>query len=137
MTLEDSVKSFFPSSCKVTIPKPDTELHSIVSRWSDLEVSLPAAIVEPSSEEDIAAAIRFATANKLHIIPGNGGHGSFVKITDKTLYLDLKNLKHVSVGKESESVTFGGGASSGDVLKVCVEGGYYSRASTGTLSQLL
>ena len=127
MTDTDSIQSFFSPSCEVKIPEPTTELHSIVSRWSDSGVDLPAAVVVPSTEDDIIAAIRLAEAKGFRVIPGSGGHGSFVPIDGKTVYLDLKKLRTVSVDKSNDSVIIAGGALAADVLKACVAEGYYTR----------
>lgn len=126
MTDTDSIQSFFSPSCEVKIPEPTTELHSVVSRWSDSGVDLPAAVVVPSTEDDIIAAIRLAEAKGFRVIPGSGGHGSFVPIDGKTVYLDLKKLRTVSVDKSNDSVIIAGGALAADVLKACVAEGYYT-----------
>ncbi|OCL15050.1 FAD-binding domain-containing protein [Glonium stellatum] len=126
MTNTISIQSFFSPSCEVKIPEPTTELHKIVSRWSDSGVALPAAVIFPSTENDIIAAIRFAKEKGLRIIPGSGGHGSFVPIDSKTIYLDLKRFRTVSVDKSNDSVTIAGGSLAADVLKACVAEGYYT-----------
>ncbi|KAF2812075.1 FAD-binding domain-containing protein, partial [Mytilinidion resinicola] len=112
--------------CTVTIPKGDEDLHSIISRWSDLGVKLPFAVVVPSTEEDIIAVINFASQNSLHVVPGGGGHGVFVPIGEKTIYLDMKNFNSVAVNKEESSVTIGGGAVTGEIIKACVAEGCYT-----------
>ncbi|KAF2488509.1 FAD-binding domain-containing protein, partial [Lophium mytilinum] len=113
-------------TCTVTIPKGDEDLHSVISRWSDLGVKLPFAVVVPSTEEDIMAVVNFASQNSLHVVPGGGGHGNFVPIDDKTIYLDMKKFNSVTVNKEESSVAIGGGAVVGDVLRACVAEGCYA-----------
>ncbi|KAF2114624.1 hypothetical protein BDV96DRAFT_600585 [Lophiotrema nucula] len=111
------IRQALPEGCKVETPTPETQLHDVVSRWSDAQVSLPYAVVTPLSSEDIIAAITFASQNNLKIVPTNGGHGSYVPITSKTLYLDMKNFKDISLDEEHSEVTISGGCLSGEVLK--------------------
>ncbi|KAL9624825.1 MAG: hypothetical protein Q9160_000871 [Pyrenula sp. 1 TL-2023] len=121
-----SLRSSVSSTCEVIVPSPDSELHSIVSRWSDAGVSLPAAVVVPSSEDDIVAAVNFAAQNGFQLIPAGGGHGSFVPINNRTVYMDMKNFRSVEVDKSAGSVTFGGGATTGEVLWSCATNGLYA-----------
>jgi FAD/FMN-containing dehydrogenase len=129
MTFADTITSVLPPSCTITVPSGDEDLHSILSRWSDLGVKLPAAIVVPSTEDDISAVIKFALEHNLRVIPGNGGHGVFVPIDEKTIYLDMKKFNAVTVNKDEGLVTIGGGVSTGDVLRSCAAEGCYTRSS--------
>ena len=124
--MEASLKKHLSSTCEVKLPRQDSPLHEYISRWSDVGISLPAAIVTPSTEDDCIAAVHFAREQGLKLVPANGGHGSFVPIDNKTVYLDMKNFKQISLDKTKGSVTAGGGAITGDVLKACADQGYYT-----------
>ena len=126
----NGIRTILPKTCEVLVPESDADLHSVISRWSDACVSLPAAVIVPSNEDDILAIIHFATQHGLQIIPGNGGHGSFVPITNRTIYLDMKKFKDVKVNKEEKSVSIGGGAVAGEVLRACAAEGFYTRQAS-------
>ncbi|KKY21992.1 putative fad binding domain protein [Phaeomoniella chlamydospora] len=126
MNLTGLVNEYFLPTCEVKIPDPNAEVHQVISRWSDLNVSLPAIVVVPATESDIVASIRFATDHKLKVIPTGGGHGSFVPINSNTLYLDLNKFTSISLNEESKSVQFGGGVTAGQLVKACAERGYYT-----------
>ncbi|KAH8879684.1 FAD-binding domain-containing protein [Thozetella sp. PMI_491] len=119
--------SIGPLSCEVVTPDPSSQSpRDVISRWSDNNVELPALIVKPHSEDDIIDAIRLAKEKGLTLLPASGGHGSFVPVTPKTLYLDLKAFNSVVVDKEAATVRVGGGATTGEVIKAVTDQGFYT-----------
>jgi FAD/FMN-containing dehydrogenase len=97
--------------------KSPTTTDEAPTRWSQPGVSHPAAVVIPSSEKEIISVLRLAATKKLQVIPMAGAHSPFVPITDKSVVLDMRNFRDVSV--RPGSVTFGGGSTAGDVIKAC------------------
>jgi FAD/FMN-containing dehydrogenase len=69
---------------------------------------LPAAVVVPSSEDDVVGVIKYAAANGLKIIPVGGQLAGFVVVNGKCIYLDMKKLAEVKVETRNETVTVGG-----------------------------
>jgi FAD/FMN-containing dehydrogenase len=125
--IEGLLKQFqLPESCQVVLPKDGDVLHDIISRWSDLGVSAPAAIIKPSTVDDIVAVVKFASKNGFRVLPQNGAHSTFVRIDDRTLYLDMKKLGTVSIDKANSCVSLGGGTTTGDMLRACASEGYYT-----------
>ncbi|KAJ5692711.1 hypothetical protein N7462_002134 [Penicillium macrosclerotiorum] len=111
----------------VYIPDPSTPLYKLLSRWSDTGViACPAVIVVPESEDDIKIALAYARENKLQVFPAGGGHGSFVPITSRTLYLDLKKFDQVQVNRKAQTVTVGGGAVTAQLIKTCTAQGFFT-----------
>ncbi|KAJ5826019.1 hypothetical protein N7474_003157 [Penicillium riverlandense] len=111
----------------VIVSKTSTPLYRSVSRWSDTGIlERPALIIVPESEDDILAAIDYSTKNALQLLPAGGGHGSFVPITSKTLYLDLKRFDKVEVDGNAQTVTVGGGAVTSQLVKACTDQGFYT-----------
>ncbi|ORY14945.1 hypothetical protein BCR34DRAFT_478736 [Clohesyomyces aquaticus] len=125
-----NIHSSLPSSIKVTIPSehPSTPLSTILSRWSETLVSPPYVILTPTLPSDIPPIIAFARSQNLRLIPVNGGHASFVPITEKTLYLDLASpsFKTITLNEEKQEVTFGGGSLTGEVVKELSRQGWYT-----------
>ncbi|KAF5663720.1 6-hydroxy-D-nicotine oxidase [Fusarium heterosporum] len=117
-----SISGFESLQCDFTVPNDSTPK---LSRWSDTNVDRPALIVTPKNEHDIQTAICIAKDNKLTIVTGGGGHGTFVSVDSKTLYLDMKHFKTIELNKEHQTARVGGGALVGEVLKaLTVEGCY-------------
>ncbi|KAJ4304495.1 hypothetical protein N0V90_000021 [Kalmusia sp. IMI 367209] len=122
-----SIRSALPSSCTLVIPGPEFNRQTL-SRWSDILVQPPHAIVTPTNAADIIATIEYATRHKLRLIPAGGGRGSYVPITDNVIYLDLKNFDGFQLDEEKGEVQFGGGCISGPLLKGLAKRGYYTAA---------
>ncbi|KAK4556426.1 hypothetical protein LTR86_006570 [Recurvomyces mirabilis] len=109
----------------VKIPSEGDDVTKHISRWSNTRLSLPAAIITPVTETDVINTIRFASSRKegkQKVIPTGGGHGTFVPIDSRTLYLNLSHFKSIHLDEEVETVTFGGGL----VLKYLGERGWYT-----------
>lgn len=115
-----------PLKCEVLVPKAGDEPQSVTPRWSSSRLQLPAVVVVPSSEDDIVSAIQYGREKGLRVIPKGGGHGSFVPIDSKTLYLDLKNFNKVELDRDAGIVRIGGGAVVRDVIKVTTDEGFYT-----------
>jgi hypothetical protein len=123
--------SDIPLKCEVKIPGPDDTPRAFVDRWSDTNVGLPAVLVVPDTEQDIIEAIQFAKDKGLHVVTACGKHGAFVPITNTTLYLDLKTFGSFTLDKAAKTVTLGGGAVTGDVLRKLAAEGYYTCLPNG------
>lgn len=126
MAVAQDLKKVVSSTCGIKAPTPDSNIHDFVSRWSDAGVSLPFAVVTPSSTSDITSTIKFASQNDLKIVPANGGHASFLSITSRSIYLDMSQFKNVHLDEGKQEVTIGGGCISADVLKVLSPKGWYT-----------
>lgn len=115
----DSIK------CEFVVPDPGTPLNGVV-RWSDTNIDQPSLIVRPTTEEDVKTSINIAKSNGLTIIVGGGGHGTFVTIESKALYLDMVNFKAIKLDKSTGIVEVGGGVTTGELSKALADQGYYT-----------
>lgn len=99
-----------------------------ISRWSNTGVPLDgcAAIVVPSTEQDIAAVVGFAAQNDLTILPTAGKHGNFLPIDQRSIYLDLKNFGSVELDEAQGCVEIGGGIVAGHLCRTLAERGWYT-----------
>ncbi|KAL4880673.1 hypothetical protein BJY04DRAFT_228287 [Aspergillus karnatakaensis] len=107
-------------------PNSATTADETPIRWSQLGVSRPAAVIIPSTEDEIISILYYAATKKLQVIPIAGAHSPFVPIAERSLVLDLRNFRDVSV--KQGSVTFGGGAHAGDVIQACAAEQCYTLA---------
>ncbi|CAM1510716.1 Fc.00g010510.m01.CDS01 [Cosmosporella sp. VM-42] len=111
--------------CEFFIPSEDNPQEG-VSRWSDTNIERAALVITPRKEEDVQASVRIAKVNKLTIVTGGGGHGTFVTVGSRTLYLDMKHFNKIQLVKEQGLVKVGGGVVSGDLLKTLAAENYYT-----------
>jgi FAD/FMN-containing dehydrogenase len=103
------------------------QTHNQIFRWSNTHISPNscAAIVVPSTEQDINAVIKFASQNRLKVLPTAGKHGSSLPINERSIYLDLKNFDQIELDEQNGSVTIGGGVLAGRLCDVLAERGWY------------
>jgi FAD/FMN-containing dehydrogenase len=127
-------ETYFAPTCEVISPTADIDIHNLIGRWSGERLSKPALIVIPSTQEDIVAAIQYAAANKLQLLPGAGGH-KIVPINERTLYLDMRKLKDIAVDTDRQTVTFGGGVTNQEVLEACAVKRLYTSEYSNSYSK--
>ncbi len=76
----------------------------------------PALIVRPTDGDEVAAAVRFATAHGLAIAVRGGGHnGAGLGTCDDGVVIDLSELKGVEVDPQARTVRVAGGCTWGEV----------------------
>jgi FAD/FMN-containing dehydrogenase len=76
----------------------------------------PALIVQSTTSDDVAKAIRFARERGLRIAVRGGGHnGAGLASVDDGLVIDLSRMKRVDVDPKGRTVRVGGGATWGEV----------------------
>ncbi|KAH8809324.1 hypothetical protein F5884DRAFT_858825 [Xylogone sp. PMI_703] len=107
---------FAQTSAEIIIPKAESDIHSIIGRWSDERLSHPALVVIPSNKDDIIAALKYAASSGLTVVVGGAGH-KVVPINDETLYLDMKKFTNIKIDVDDMSVTFGGGVTNNQLLE--------------------
>jgi FAD/FMN-containing dehydrogenase len=79
--------------------------------WNGNIGRLPAAIVRPTSNEQVAAALAAARSVGLPITVRGGGHGVAGKaVADGALMIDLSRLAGVRVDRDAQRAHVGGGA---------------------------
>ncbi|KAJ3491408.1 hypothetical protein NLG97_g5599 [Lecanicillium saksenae] len=80
----------------------------------------PAAVFRPNNANDVAEAIKCATANSVHVQAKSGGH-SYANFGlgggDGGLMIDLVNLNHFSMDNSTWQATFGSGFVLGELDK--------------------
>ena len=108
------------------VPGPDDTAASLLSRWSDTYVSLPAAFAVPSTESDIGALVSYAKANHLKVVASGGQHLPSVPVTSKTLYIDMKSFDSIQIDEEARTVSIGGGVTTGALLSALTDAGYFT-----------
>jgi FAD/FMN-containing dehydrogenase len=79
--------------------------------WNGDITRQPALLVRPTSNADVAAAVRFARDNDLPLSVRGGGHGVSGKcVVEGGLMVDLSRMAAVSVDPATRRAAVGGGA---------------------------
>ncbi|KAJ0120980.1 hypothetical protein J7T55_015719 [Diaporthe amygdali] len=109
------------------------DFQDLLRRFSAVAERRAKYIVFPASAQDVSRAIKFATRERLTIaVKGGGNHASGASSVEDGLVIDLGNLNGISVDRNKEEVTVGGGCRWGDVYStlqkhglVCIGGGVH------------
>ncbi|KAH8680889.1 hypothetical protein BX600DRAFT_428866 [Xylariales sp. PMI_506] len=120
-----------PLRCECKIPNTEDTARTFLDRWSDTDVALPAITITPETEQDVIDSIHYAQSQGFQIVAAGGKHGSFVPVTERTLYLDLTKFNSISLDKETETVTIGGGVTTGNLLTTLAAEGFYTCLPNG------
>lgn len=89
--------------------------------------SLPQAIAQCASEEDVGTCLHWATANKIPLVARSGGHSYAGYSTTTGLMIDVSAMNTVKVDAATGIAVVGGGARNKHVYAACRP---YNRAVT-------
>lgn len=107
----------------VLTPTDEGYKQSIV-RWSHAAIRPAKVVVQPGNADEVSAAIKYATANKIPLVVMGGGHStSGSSSSDGGMVVDLRKINSVVVNEEHKTVTFGGGCKWKEVDEECAKYG--------------
>ncbi|KAK8006694.1 FAD binding domain-containing protein [Apiospora marii] len=90
--------------------KPEAaEFKASMERWSDLDVKVPFAIVQPVEEGDIVVSVQIAVQAGIPFVPVSGSHSSWSTIGREGIIIDLSHYKGVSLDTSTHEATVKGG----------------------------
>ncbi|OJJ68052.1 hypothetical protein ASPBRDRAFT_58624 [Aspergillus brasiliensis CBS 101740] len=106
---------------EVLMPDDDGYAASL-RRWSMAAEVKSAVVVKPTSAEEVAAAVKFATANKLSLAVCGGGHSTSGASSSEGMVVHLGNMRNVEVDEFNMTVSFQSGCLWADIdtaLEAC------------------
>ncbi|TKG94031.1 FAD-binding oxidoreductase [Puteibacter caeruleilacunae] len=102
----------------------DSKYDECRTIWNAMFDRKPALIIQCTSIEDVAHAVKFGTQHNLLIAVRGGGHNSAgTSVCDDGLMIDLSLLNAIAVDPSNQTVKVQGGALLGDVDKATQEHG--------------
>nr|POE93042.1 fad-linked oxidoreductase [Quercus suber] len=103
------------SKAKVLVPSDDGYAKSI-ERWSRAAEKPAAVAIVPSTTQEVALAVKFATDNNFDLAVKGGGHStSGASSTNDGVLIDLGQMRGVRVDPEQKLLYIQGGCLWGDV----------------------
>jgi FAD/FMN-containing dehydrogenase len=106
------------------ITPEDGAYHDVRALWNGRIDRFPAVIVQVTSTDDVAAALRFAREHDLQLaVRGGGHHVTGSALVDGGLVVDCSGLATVDLDVDARTVRVGAGCRVSDVLSVIQEHG--------------
>ncbi|KAI1479227.1 FAD-binding domain-containing protein [Daldinia eschscholtzii] len=90
---------------KILSDAESADFQASMKRWSNYNLQVPYAIVQPANENDIARIVKEAVSAGVPFVPASGGHSPWSSIDQKGVIIDLSLYKGVSVDAANNVVT--------------------------------
>lgn len=110
---------------RIVLPD-DEDYQHLRMPWNWDTAGHPAVIVLPANEREVAAAVKFASDNKLKFGVSAGKHSHYSAISN-ALMIDLRMLKDISIDKDTKTACVGAGMKLGEFDSACAP---YNLATT-------
>ncbi|KAK1140026.1 hypothetical protein N8T08_010935 [Aspergillus melleus] len=122
-------------SASNVIVEGDEAWEDALKRWTKYRSKVPAAVIQPTSEEDVITAVSYAVQNNRPFVVKGGGHSNgFSTIDSPGIVIDLSKMREVNIDVENLLVTAQGGATMGDGIKAVGAAGL--AIATGTCNEV-
>ncbi len=118
-----SLKSLLSSTSATVLTPNDTDYSASIKRWSSAAEKPAGVVVTPTSAEEVAIVVKYATENGIDLAVKGGGHSTAgVSSTDGGLLIDLNaKMRKVDVDTDKKLFIIQGGAAWGDVDQAGLE----------------
>ncbi|RAH61687.1 FAD-binding domain-containing protein [Aspergillus piperis CBS 112811] len=126
------------SNGEVLMPSDDGYASSL-RRWSKAAELKSCVVVKPACAEEVAAAVKFASASQLSLAVCGGGHSTSGASSSEGMLIHLGNMRRVDADETSMTVSFEGGCLWADIDKpleargLAVVGGAVNHTGVGGL----
>ncbi|XPS73272.1 hypothetical protein M3J09_005422 [Ascochyta lentis] len=103
--LSPTAKIYYPGS---------TAFTNYTVRWSNLEKPTPSVVIVAGTEKDVSRIVKFASEQDIPVLAYNGHHGALSTLgrMDYGIEIYLPQLNTISIAKNKNLVTIGGGTNS-------------------------
>jgi len=105
----ESLATLLPAGSRVLTDESSAEFKASMNRWTNYDLKVPSAIVQPATEEDVATAVRELVSASIPFVPSSGGHSSFSSIGKDGVVIDLSQFTGVEVDVKNGTATVVGG----------------------------
>ncbi|PLB48987.1 FAD binding domain protein [Aspergillus steynii IBT 23096] len=113
----------------------DDAWEDTLERWTKYRFQVPAAVIQPTNEDDVIEAVSYAVQNNRPFVVRGGGHSNgFSTISSPGVVIDLSRMRNVRVDVDNLLVTAQGGATMGDGIQVAGKAGL--AIATGTCNEV-
>ncbi|KAJ7486857.1 hypothetical protein FB451DRAFT_1228198 [Mycena latifolia] len=100
-----NLKSLLSLQSSILTDSTDGKFKELLLRWSDIDLKVPGAIVQPATEKDVIETVKLAAQYDVAFVPKSGGHSLWSTIGTEGFIIDLALLKGISVDKQTGQIT--------------------------------
>ncbi|KAI0386310.1 FAD-binding domain-containing protein [Hypomontagnella monticulosa] len=108
-SLVSSLQGKLSPKAKVLLDAESPDFVASMTRWSNLNVKSPFAIVQPATQEDVVETVRAALKAGVPFVPTSGGHSPWSTVGKDGIVIDLAHYRGAEVDPENHLVTVKGG----------------------------
>ncbi|KAL4935941.1 hypothetical protein BDV06DRAFT_233829 [Aspergillus oleicola] len=119
------------SNCEILQNCHDARFKDLLSRWTDIDLKTPAAIVLPQSELDCVQTMRWALQFAVPFVVKSGGHSGWSTIGEEGIIIDLSHYTGVHVDVDTKTATLSGGVLSKEVAVHLAQAGLFTALGNG------
>lgn len=118
-----ALQSLLAQTHATVLTPQDTDYSASIKRWSSAAQKPAGGVVTPTTSEEVAIVVKYASENGIDLAVKGGGHSTAgVSSTDGGLLIDLNaKMRKVRVDTEKKLFYVQGGAAWGDVDQVGLE----------------
>ncbi|KAL6156932.1 hypothetical protein ACJQWK_06901 [Exserohilum turcicum] len=116
--IQSYLKSHLSSSAEVLLPSDPAYKTDLTERWNSYQAPSYVVGVKPSTAEDVATIVRYASQNNIPFMGTGGGHGytTTTSAIKNGINIDLGGFKSIAIDAAANTMTIGGAVTFGDVL---------------------
>ncbi|KAG4439066.1 hypothetical protein IFR05_005457 [Cadophora sp. M221] len=123
----DAAKALDPllsNTARIFTDPSTTEFKELLIRWSDVDIQVPSAILQPNGEEDISQIVKHAAKHNIPFIAKGGGHSNWSTIGSGGWIVDLSLLRSIGINTSTQTATIQAGVLTKSVNEAVTDAGF-------------
>ncbi|KAF2656261.1 FAD-binding domain-containing protein [Lophiostoma macrostomum CBS 122681] len=116
---------------EILTDQSSAKFRTFAERWSDIDRKTPAAILLPTTEEQIQKVVQWASETTVPFVAKSGGHSTWSTIDETGVIVDLSNYSGIEVDVEAHTATLKGSIVAKQVAVALAEHGLFTALGNG------
>ncbi|KAH7386573.1 hypothetical protein BKA64DRAFT_646120 [Cadophora sp. MPI-SDFR-AT-0126] len=119
-----NLTSALSDEARVTTDASSAEFKELLIRWSDFNIQVPSAVLQPNCEDDIIQIVKAAAEHNIPFIAKGGGHSNWSTIGSGGWIVDLSLLKSISINTSAQTATVQAGVLTKPINEAITNAGF-------------
>ncbi|KAK0111780.1 hypothetical protein ONS96_001049 [Cadophora gregata f. sp. sojae] len=116
--------SSLSSRARVATDASSADFKKLLIRWSDVNIQVPSAIIQPNCEEDIIQIVKHAVKHNIPFIAKGGGHSNWSTIGSGGWIIDLSLLRSLNINTSAQTATIQAGVLTKSINEAVTHAGF-------------